>query len=354
MRNVLHEQNLLGILRRLHVVAALAVGGREVADHVVVAAVARPGSREVDLLHAEMGVAEAELHGEGGALARTALDRDFAVVQGHDVAAQRKPDARPLHVAVHGARSLREAFEDHPLLVFRDADARVADREKHALLLFAQRKYRFDPSAVGREFQSVGQQIIDHALHALDIDPHQHGTARDGEQQFDPALGGQFAEIVDGILDQRHEVHARDFQLHLVLDDLAEIKQLVDERQHALGVAVGQREAALAAGRKLVVFPCILDAAQNERQRRAQFMGDVGEEAQLQVGHVLLDARLAADADDRTGDAEGHGGDGQRQQHVERLGPPGEPRGGGSTSTPIVIPSPAASALPTKALTWSV
>ena len=137
---ILDQEDFLRVLRRRDVHAALAVGGREVADHIVVAAFAlpRPGAREVDLLHAEVGVAEFEFHGEGGAFARTAVDRDFAVVQGHDVAAERKADTRPLHVAVHGARSLRETLENHPLLVLRDADARVADGERHALLLFAQ------------------------------------------------------------------------------------------------------------------------------------------------------------------------------------------------------------------------
>ena len=91
---------------------------------------------------------------------------------------------------------------------------------------------------------------------------------------------------------------------------------------------MGQREAVFAPRRQAVVLLHVLDAAQYERERRAQFVRDVGEETQFEVGHVLLDARFAADADDRTGNAPGDGRRRQRQQDVKGFSPPGEPGGG--------------------------
>ena len=244
------------------------------------------------------------------------------MMQRHDFAAERKTDARTLHVAVDGARRLHETLENMILLVARDAYARVAHGEGHTVLGVALSDDDLDFAARRGEFQRIGKQVVDDALDALRVDPHQDRAPRDGEKQLDSPLGRHFAEIVERILDHRHQVDARNLQLHLFLDNLAEVEQLVDKRQHPFGVAVGQRQAVFAARRELVVTLYVLDAAQYQRQRRPQFVRYVGKEAQFQVGHVLFDARGAAHAHHRSEDPQAYERDSERQQYVERLGPP--------------------------------
>ena len=63
-----------------------------------------------------------------------ALDVDLAAEQARDLAADREPEAGAAVLAAGGAVGLLERLEDELLLVLRDADAGVGDREGDHLL----------------------------------------------------------------------------------------------------------------------------------------------------------------------------------------------------------------------------
>src|SRR3954469_10129904 len=72
-----------------------------------------------------LGGASRQLHDEGGALARRAIDRDFTTAGFHDLCRDPQPEAEST-VAVHRDGPL-EALEDPRLILGSNADTVVAD-----------------------------------------------------------------------------------------------------------------------------------------------------------------------------------------------------------------------------------
>ena len=105
---------------------------------------------------------------------------DLAAEQARDLAADRQAEAGAAVLAAGGAVGLLERLEDDLLLVRRDADAGVADREGDHRLGAVERLRGRAPAARGRrdlqrdaallgELERVGEQVLEHLLQALAI-----------------------------------------------------------------------------------------------------------------------------------------------------------------------------------------
>ena len=95
-------------------------------------------------------VAERQVEGERAALAVDAGEADFAAQQHGQLAADGEAEAGAAVLARGAGVGLLEGLEDEPLLLRRDADARVLDGEGDDLLGLAQHRVIDAPARRGK------------------------------------------------------------------------------------------------------------------------------------------------------------------------------------------------------------
>ncbi len=237
--------------------------------------------------------AERNLDAELGALAHHAAHPDRAAMQPHQLLDQRQPDAGAFEAAALHALDAVEALEHFRQFRFGNAAARVAHRQLDAVFDLAQaHRHR----AGQREFKGVRQQVED------DLFPHVVVDVDGLAQRFRLHVIGQAglvhrrAEHAGQVGRQLRQVGRREARLHPARFDAGKVQQRIDQLQQPQRIAVGDVDAvALARAERLhLVGQRIFQRAENQRQRRAEFMRHVGEERRLgavdggQRGHAAL------------------------------------------------------------------
>ncbi|ABS26438.1 hypothetical protein Anae109_2236 [Anaeromyxobacter sp. Fw109-5] len=240
---------------------------------------------------------------EGAPLAGLALDLDRPAQQPRDLAADGQPQAGPAVLAARGAVGLLERLEDEPLLVRRDADARVRHRERDRVALGARprppRDHRHRDGAPGGELHRVGEQVLEDLLQAGDVGedgPRQLGVERDREGER--LLLGDVAEVLLEVLAHRLERRLARVDLHLPRLHLGEVEDLVDEPEQLVARGVHRaRELDLLRGQ--VPLPVLGEHLRQDEQaveRRAELVRHVREELRLVLGDELELLRLLLQA----------------------------------------------------------
>ncbi len=234
-----------------------------------------------------------QAHDEGRALAELARRRDRATMETHQFLHQGKPDAAALIGPSGSAFDTVEALEQARHFLFCHADAGIGDAHLGPGAV-GRRLDRDRHPAFERELEGVGQQVEQHLFPHVPVE-------RDGMRQgpaFDP-------EVETGFLHRRTkaggDVDAEGGQIGRLaprLDasclDPREIEQAVDEPQQADAVAVRQFDL-MARGRRIAPDRGrhhLLERAEHQGQRGAEFVADVGEERRL--GTIDLGQRLGA------------------------------------------------------------
>ena len=187
-------------------------------------------------------------------------------------------------------------------------------------------------AALGREFEGVRDVVVDNLFDLAAVDENLPARVGRLDGEVDALLPRKVAE---GVADVRHVAGyvgaLKVERQHFVLN-LAELEQLVNQAREVLRVAhedvdVGLglvREAARLVGERL-------HGAADERERRAELVRYVGEEAQLVVGQGVLHAYVGAQRVDL---GHNHQRRSQQQQedqrvdhHGQRRPPPRRPDG---------------------------
>ena len=99
---------------------------------------------------------------------------------------------------------------------------------------------------------------------------------------------GVEAEQLYGVLQRRHNVGLGHFQLQLVVADAVEIKQLAYKREHPVGIALDDAHQLAVAALDAFGLGQFGDGSGNHGQRRAEFVGHVGEVVHLDLVETLL------------------------------------------------------------------
>ena len=247
-----------------------------------------PGARRrCGVLVALMTPSERQPDGEGRAIVR-AGHTDPAVVVTNQLVDQRQADARSFLRASAGLLHPVKPLEDVRQVLDGDPDAGVAH---HQLGVLRQR-----PQAdVDRPFpgvlERVGQQVRDDLLPHLPVHPHglEQGRGVDGE--LEPGGLGGTAEYGHDLGGQRREVRRQEPGVQPPGLQLGEVEQGPDQAQQPAGVAFGQLQVGRQVRRE---FPGplqrLLQRRQQQRQRGAELVADVGEELRLdpvQLGQPL-------------------------------------------------------------------
>ena len=151
-----------------------------------------------------------------------------------------------------------------------------------------------DFSSLVSIFEGIVDQVVDHHTDFLCIAPHHHALSRFFKHKGDVSLFGQHLVFLHEHLDDAVHVNQRHMQFHLAVLYLAEIKYLVDQLQHLVGIAVNEVEVFLARIGELFGGFQFLYGALDERQRCAQLMTHIGEETYLEFGQTVVDIHLVA------------------------------------------------------------
>ena len=204
---------------------------------------------------------------------------DGAVVHVDNHLAKVQADTRAVNMQSPRVGALVESFEDVLKSFIVQTDARVADGQFH--LLFICGDLYVDASAFKAVFESVGEQVGDDFLKLRAVEPYvEFLKFFVFEVEVDAALLCVIFKHLADTLGETDDVGQLAVQLHLLLVDLADVKNLVHEVQNALGIVVDG-----LGGRSSVQF---LQCGEDERQRRAYIVGGVDEELHFLLVHFLV------------------------------------------------------------------
>ena len=128
-----------------------------------------------------------------------AVDAEVAAEQAGDLAADREAEAGAAVLAARRAVRLLERLEDQALLVLRDADAGIGDRERDDVGAPSAVIAQLDAAALG-ELDRVRQQVAQHLTqpHVVGVDRRAAGSSSSSTRELQALLLGDLAErLVD-------------------------------------------------------------------------------------------------------------------------------------------------------------
>src|SRR5713226_1446693 len=149
---------------------------------------------------------------EGRPLPYLARDPDLATMHLHELLGQREPEARALNLPALVAAHLPELLEDGLLVLWRDPDAGVGDRDFDRPV--GEPGLHPDPPPFRRELHSVGQEVQQDLLDLSFIADELAQGRVHADIQADPMAGGPFLDQRDGIVEGQREVEPGQGQLH--------------------------------------------------------------------------------------------------------------------------------------------
>ena len=233
------------------------------------------------------------LHGqfqhEGVAVADLEVQVEPSFMQAGQRAGEGEAEAGAFALA-GGIPGLVEDFEDLLALLGRDHGAVAVHPQDGGLAVLG--GLERDVDAVFGVFEAVGHQVADDLLHGVayahDLEAVLRQVHRQGDLLFAGVLGKRGADVAhDG-----GEVLLEEDGLDLVLLHLAQVEQLVGQRQEAVRVGLDRQQVLLRLGR---VFPGrdqLVQRHLDKGQRGADLVRDVGEEVDLGVVDLFLLLRL--------------------------------------------------------------
>jgi hypothetical protein len=173
---------------------------------------------------------------------------------------------------------LREELEEAPLPLLGDARPVVLHRNARAPRARGDRQR--DCLALRRVLQRVREEVEDDLLERVRLDVHDarcvlgrlHG-------EDDPLRLARRREVLPARARERRRVDGRQVPLLLARRELLEVEELVHEAQEPPRVLDRDVDARLAREDRLAAH--LVERVQDERERRAELVGDVLEEVRL-------------------------------------------------------------------------
>ncbi len=227
----------------------------------------------------------------------------------HDVLDDGEAETGAAGFAGAGLVDAVEALEDAAEVLFGHARAEVLYVEFDGI--FERARADDDAAAGGAVLHGVLDEVAEDLGHGIDVgeDEGVGGFAGfEGDAGFDDHAG----QRLDGVVDQSGGADRLHAGLVLAGLDLGEREQVLSEAVHAAGVLEDDgHEFARVIGEVHAVFEERFDVAGDGSERRAQLMGDVGDEVAagflgaLDFGDVVEDGDGSAIGSGRGADFEG-------------------------------------------------
>ena len=278
---VLHEQDGGGVRTRRPALGRSRIGGRDGRNRLLIGFAGNP------FLPLRSPVLQGQRNEEDRTFADRTFDRNLSAHRLHHLFGQRQPDACP-HVHT-GIVPLVERLENMGQVLFVDTLPRIGDLNNQVVVFLCGRN--IDMSTLRRIFQSIGQEVMHYLLKILrDEIGLKEGLLRH-ENQIEVFLLGKYLEVFHDHPNKGHDVSRPPVRFFNRGTDLGDVQQLIDQTQKMVALA----DNGLQRGGRLLVCPRffgqLVGKPENDRQRRAEFMGDIREKLaadSLHVAHDLL------------------------------------------------------------------
>ena len=220
-----------------------------------------------------------EAERKGAAFAGRALHVYPAVVHPDVFVHQMEADARP-RPAVFGIEAVEQIRD-----VFRlDAGAVILDDNRHPR--FGDGKLHRDAPSFRRELEGVGEQVDNHLLDHIGVEPDTAFFRIGGKEIVDVAYLRHAVEIGFHFAGEGDDLRLAYLQFLLLVLDLAEVEYLVDHPEQATGILMDQLEVR-QVGRVVEQADQLVQRSQDQGERRTYLVGDVREELELGGGHLF-------------------------------------------------------------------
>ncbi|MNS27817.1 hypothetical protein D3C72_597770 [compost metagenome] len=236
--------------------------------------------------------------GKHTALPRFAGHADGTAEQRGQIAGDRQAQPGTAVAPIGGAIGLTEGFENAVVLIRLDADPRIADAERDAVI--RRRSDGQADTAAFSELHGVGQQVLEHLLQALAVgEQHQRRAVQQVHLEIQVLVHGQRLEQAPQAIDQACHtgVLRTDFQLAGL--DFGDVQNVVDQVEQVIAGGVDRLGELHLLGREVFfrVFRQQLGQDQRTVERRAQLVGHVGEEFGLVLARTLQFQRALFELD---------------------------------------------------------
>jgi len=237
-----------------------------------------------------VGESKSENYPEGGSLALLTLGSQFGTVQFRQFPAERQsyPGAglEGCHLPFITAETHEEVFyllpgEPGPLVCHYQLQrvTVLSDSDSHIL-------------SAGGELQCVGDQVKDDFFHFVSVSPYLFTFRKVINCKPDPLILCRLAEVSAYALNKRSERELLYSQLHLPVLYFPEVKYLVYEPQHSLGIVLHEGQLISYLGLEPVVLQDVGYRRGDECERGTELVRNIREELQLQVGDDLFNLHL--------------------------------------------------------------
>ena len=238
----------------------------------------RAGGRLVSVC----GLQERQRHGEGRPQSQGALGLDAPAMEFDELPDQGQADAGALARPRRRRIDLVEAVEEIGQVILGDADAGVAHGEQGLPgVVFAHG--HDNRAAGGGELEGVREQVEDDGFQLLGVEDVGERRGLRDKVKGEVARSGQRLERGQALAEEGYEVVVVGLERERAGVKFGEVEELVDQAEEPVAVAAGAFEVrAGLVERGEAVLEDVVERAEGERQRRAELMGDVGQETRLE------------------------------------------------------------------------
>ena len=227
-----------------------------------------------------------KLNRETAALPLFTIHTDSRFVQFHQFLNQRKTDTRTLLIKQILVQQIFKTDKKGSFLAFRNSYTLILHTNRHIMFIFMNEKRNH--LTLWSILESIGKQIEDNLFQLIRIYPQFQGRHFTFEYKINMMLFGQRFKIIHDMVYKRNNIYLLYTQLHLIFLYFAEIKNLVHQAKHTVGITFYYMQLLTYIIRQSLVFQNIFHWTCNQCQRSAKFVRNICKKAKLYIRNLLF------------------------------------------------------------------
>ena len=227
-----------------------------------------------------------KLNRETAALPLFTIHTDSRFVQFHQFLNQRKTDTRTLLIKQILVQQIFKTDKKGSFLAFRNSYTLILHTNRHIMFIFMNEKRNH--LTMWSILESIGKQIEDNLFQLIRIYPQFQGRHFTFEYKINMMLFSQRFKIIHDMVYKRNNIYLLYTQLHLIFLYFAEIKNLIHQAKHTVGITFYYMQLLTYIIRQSLVFQNIFHWTCNQCQRSAKFVRNICKKAKLYIRNLLF------------------------------------------------------------------
>ena len=227
-----------------------------------------------------------KLNRETTALPLFTIHTDSRFVQFHQFLNQRKTDTRTLLIKQILVQQIFKTDKKGSFLAFRNSYTLILHTNRHIMFIFMNEKRNH--LTLWSILESIGKQIEDNLFQLIRIYPQFQGRHFTFEYKINMMLFGQRFKIIHDMAYKRNNIYLLYTQLHLIFLYFAEIKNLVHQAKHTVGITFYYMQLLTYIIRQSLVFQNIFHRTCNQCQRSAKFVRNICKKTKFYIRNLLF------------------------------------------------------------------